>query len=238
MNLSFCSGPLTNAPLWAQPHLFQMAFFPISPEPDRNQIFARADGSAEAASSPARLRAPSRIVQSRRKQSGSRLARTGSFPRTARRGRLCNIATQTKQLRPARSAGLRNARYLAPLRFRLWRALQQAQQIRGQCRKWRAGHRTLRMYDHVPSCGYLQAVAAYDFPDSPPNPVARHRAAKLFLDAESKAAQRLFAGAEENSEVRAGAALSRAVDSIKVSAPHQPRLARKRIPRRPRAIRG
>jgi hypothetical protein len=59
------------------------------------------------------------------------------------------------------------------------------------------------MYDDVPSRGYLQAVAAHDFPDSPPNPVAHHGAAKLFLDAEPKAALGLFAGAEENGEVRA-----------------------------------
>jgi len=46
-------------------------------------------------------------------------------------------------------------------------------------------------------------MAAHDFPDSPPNPIAHHGAAKLFLDAESKPALGLFAGAEEDSEMRA-----------------------------------
>ena len=97
---------------------------------------------------------------------------------------------------------------MAPLRSCLLRtlrsarrALQQAQQFRGQRSKLGSCYGTLRMYDDVPSCGYLLAVAAHDFAGSPANAIARDRAAKLSLDAESKTALRQIIGAEEHSEV-------------------------------------
>src|SRR5215472_119207 len=58
----------------------------------------------------------------------------------------------------------------------------------------------------------------------------RRRAAKRFLDADPEAALRQFIGAKEHSEVGTRAALSGAVDRIKFTASHQPRLARKRQP--------
>src|SRR5260370_6514489 len=65
-------------------------------------------------------------------------------------------------------------------------ALQQTQQIRRQRRKLRARHRTLRVYDDVPSCGYLQPVAAHDLAQAPPDTIAQYRAAQGLLDAEAK----------------------------------------------------
>ena len=115
------------------------------------------------------------------------------------------------------------------------RAPQQPQQLLAQHRKSRARHAAFRMNHDVPSRGYLLAMAAHDFSNSAPDAIAHHRPAKRFLDAEPKAAVRQLVGAKENSEVRAGTALSRAVDTVEFAAPHEPRLARKIQP--PRAIR-
>jgi hypothetical protein len=76
------------------------------------------------------------------------------------------------------------------------------------------------VYDEIPSCGYLQPVAAHHFAQSPPDTIALHRAAKRLFDAEPKPALRLFVGAEENCEVGTRAALSGAVDSVKLRLPH------------------
>src|SRR5437899_11340175 len=89
---------------------------------------------------------------------------------------------------------------------------------------------SLRVYDHVPSRGYLHSVAAHDLAQPPPDPIAHYRAAQGLLDAESETALWQFVGAKKNCEVGTRTALSGAVDSIKFSAPHQPRLARKPIP--------
>jgi hypothetical protein len=107
---------------------------------------------------------------------------------------------------------------------------QQPQQIRGQRRKLGSRHRTLRVYDDVPSCGYLQPVAAHDLTQTPPDTIAHYRAAQGFLDAEAESALRQFVGAEKNGEVGTRTALSGAVHSIKLSASHQPRFARIQIP--------
>src|SRR5229473_7264601 len=65
VNLSFCPGALTSAPQSSElsVRLNWLASLPISPEPGRNQICARADGSAAAASVQAKRRAPRRSVQ-------------------------------------------------------------------------------------------------------------------------------------------------------------------------------
>jgi len=84
--------------------------------------------------------------------------------------------------------------------------------------------------DDVPSCGYLQPVAAHYLAQAPPDPIAHYRAAQSFLDAEAEAALGQFVGAKENCEVGTRTALPCAVDGIKLSAPHQPRFAREPIP--------
>src|SRR6266850_2961549 len=256
VNLSFCPGKLTNAPHSGQrqsggqespPHLLRLTCFPISPEPGRIRIFARAVGSATAAVPPAKLRAPLRSVQSLRTHSANTSARIGSSPQTESISRLCSIAAQIVPRAQPRSAGFAGARYLEPLLVGLWRALQQSQQIRRQRGKLRARHGALRVYDDVPSCGYLQPVAAHHFAQTPPDTIAHHRAAKRLFDAEPKPAPRLFVGAEKNCEVGTRAALTGAVDGVKLRLSHQPRLARKRCPSRlrtgrshgtPRFIRG
>src|SRR5260370_12002391 len=68
--------------------------------------------------------------------------------------------------------------------------------------------------------------------------IAPYRAAQGLLDAEAKTALRQFVGAKKNCEVGTRAALSGAVDGVKFSAPHQPRLARKQIPVRTRTAPG
>jgi hypothetical protein len=73
-------------------------------------------------------------------------------------------------------------------------------------------------------------MAARDLSQAPPYTIAHHRAAQRLFDAEAKAALGQFVGAEEDSEVGTRTAFSSAVDSIKFSAPHQPRFARKRCP--------
>jgi hypothetical protein len=70
-------------------------------------------------------------------------------------------------------------------------------------------------------------MAAHDLANPPPNTIAHHRAAERFLDAEAEAGLRQSIGAKENSEVGTRAALSGAVHGVKISAPHQPRVARK-----------
>jgi hypothetical protein len=133
---------------------------------------------------------------------------------------------------------------MVPLRVRIRRAFQQTQQIRRQRRKLRVRDRTLRVNDDVPSCGYLQPVAAHDFAQAPPDPIAHHRTAQGLLDAEAESALRQFVGAEENCEVETRTALSSAIDRIKLSAPGQfthfggPRFERKQIPMRTRSAGG
>jgi len=54
-------------------------------------------------------------------------------------------------------------------------------------------------------------MATHDFAQTPPDTIARHRAAKRFLDADPEAALRQFIGAKEHSEVGTRAALSEIV---------------------------
>src|SRR5467141_2067973 len=124
VNLSFCPGKLTNAPHSGQrqsggqespPHLLRLTCFPISPEPGRIRIFARAVGSATAAVPPAKLRAPLRSVQSLRTHSANTSARIGSSPQTESISRLCSIAAQIVPRAQPRSAGFAGARYLESL---------------------------------------------------------------------------------------------------------------------------
>src|SRR6266513_1354635 len=107
--------------------------------------------------------------------------------------------------------------------------------------------RTLRVYDDVPSCGYLQPVAAHHLAQAPPDTITHYRATQGLLDAEAKTALRQFVGAKKNCEVGTRTARSGAVDGIKFSAPHQPRFAPKPFPaptptrrgqQAPRTIRG
>src|SRR5712692_3366217 len=96
VNLSFCRGALTSAPQGAEllVQLNSMASLPISPEPGRNQICARAAGSEVAASVPAKRRAPRQIVQLPRRRSANTSAQSGSFPRIGSTNMLCKIAAQ------------------------------------------------------------------------------------------------------------------------------------------------
>src|SRR5258708_3131725 len=235
VNLSFCPGTLTSTPQFSRLclQLNSLASLSISPEPGHIQICAKVDGSAAAVSIPAKSHALRQIVQSPRRHSANKSAQSDSFPQTKLIGRLCRIAAQTAL--PAQEGISR------PLR-----ALQHAHQIRRQRRKLRARYRTLRVNDNVPSCGYLQPVAAHDLAQSPPDPIAHYRTAQSLLDAEAESALRQFIGAEKNCEVGTRTALSGAIDGIKLSAPHQPHFARKQIPVRtpargprvPRTIRG
>src|SRR5260370_8845408 len=153
VNLSFCPGALMSAPWGAKllVHSHSSASLPISPVPGRNQICARADGSAAAVSIPAKSRVSRQIAQSPRRHNANTSARSGSFPRTEWTGKTCRIAEQAGPSSPANAAGSMGARYIVPLLVRVRRALQQAQQIRRQRRKLRACHRTLRVNDDVPS---------------------------------------------------------------------------------------
>jgi len=82
----------------------------------------------------------------------------------------------------------------------------------------------------VRAANSARAAELFGCMTTPPDPIAYYRAAQGFLDAEAESALRQFVGAEENSEVGTRTALSGAVDSIKFSAPHQPRFARIQIP--------
>src|SRR5260370_8174015 len=222
VNLSFCPGALTSAHKVSRlsSQLNSLASLPISPEPGHIQICARADGSAAAVSIPAKSRALLQIVQSPHTHSANTSAQSGNFPQTKPTSTLCRIAAR---------ATLHAREWI----FRSLHALQQTQQIRCQRRKLRARYRALRVNDDVPSCGYLQPVAAHHFAQAPPDPIAHYRAAQSLLDAEPESALRELVGAEENCEVGTRTALSGAVDSSKLSAPHQPRFARKQTPLRP-----
>jgi hypothetical protein len=70
-------------------------------------------------------------------------------------------------------------------------------------------------------------MAAHDFPHAPPDAIAHHRATQCLLDAESKAGVRQLVRAKKNGEVGIRAAFPGAVYGVEVSAPQQPRLARK-----------
>src|ERR1700732_2779083 len=107
------------------------------------------------------------------------------------------------------------------------RTRHEAQQVRRQRRKLRLRHIALRVYDDVPSCRYIKRMAAHDFPPAPPDAIAHHRATQCLLDAESKAAVRQLVRAKKNGEVGIRAAFPGAVHGVEVSAPQQPRLARK-----------
>src|SRR5215469_16536786 len=111
---------------------------------------------------------------------------------------------------------------------RLPGALEQPQQFCLQLGKRRFADRAPRVNHDVPSCGYLAPVAANHFAQTPPDAVAHHRAAERLLNADAKAALWQFVGAQENCEVGTRAAPSGAVHGVKLAAPHQPRLTRKR----------
>src|SRR5882672_3445723 len=148
--------------------LHSLASLPISPEPDRNQICARAAGSAASVAIPAKSLAPRQTVQSPGRRIANTSARSGNFPRPRSTSKLCRSAARTTprvQEWMSRPLG----------------ALQQAQQIRRQRRKLRSRHRTLRVNDDVPSCGYLQPVTAYNFAQTPPDTIAHYPAAQAFL---------------------------------------------------------
>src|SRR5712692_3343112 len=218
VNLSFCPGALTSAPQFSRlsPLLNSLASLPISPEPGHIQICARADGSAVAVSIPAISRALRQIVQSPRRHSANTSAQSGNYLQTRSTSRLYRIA--------ARATPHAQEWVSRPLH-----ALQQPQQIRCQRRKFRVRYQILRVYNDVPSCGYLQPVAAHDLAQAPPDTIAHYRPAQSLLDAEAESALRQFVGAEENCEVGTRTALPGAVDSIKLSPPHQPRFARIQI---------
>jgi len=72
-------------------------------------------------------------------------------------------------------------------------------------------------------------VAAHDLAQTPPDTIAHYRVAQGLLDAEAETALRQCVGAKKNCKVGTRTALSGAVDSIKLSAPHQPRFARVNI---------
>src|SRR5882762_9582063 len=97
VNLSFCPGALTSAPQSSElsVRLDWLAFLPISPEPGRNQICARADGSAAAASVQAKRRAPLQSVQSPRTHSANTSVGIGNFLRTRSINTLCRTAART-----------------------------------------------------------------------------------------------------------------------------------------------
>jgi hypothetical protein len=78
-------------------------------------------------------------------------------------------------------------------------------------------------------------MAAHDFPHAPPDAIAHYRATERLLDAEPKAGVRQLIRAKKNGEVGIRAAFPGTVYGVKLSAPHQPRLARKI--QAPRAIR-
>jgi hypothetical protein len=79
-------------------------------------------------------------------------------------------------------------------------------------------------------------MAAHDLANSPPDTITHYRATQGLLEAEAKAALRQLIRAKENSEVGTRAALPGAVHGVKLSAPHQPRFARKlQAPRASRA---
>src|SRR5712664_1410698 len=169
VNLSFCPGALTSAPQFSKLslQLNWSASLPISPEPGHNQICARADGSAAAVSIPAKPRAPRQIVRSPHRHSANTSAQTGNFPRTKSTNTFCRVETQTARasLPHVSAQGLHRPFVCCngdPLN-----ALQHAQQIRRQRCKFRLRHRTLRVYDDVPSCRYLQPVVAHDLAQAP-----------------------------------------------------------------------
>src|SRR6266404_169706 len=119
VNLSFCPGKLTNAPHFGQrqsggqespPRSLRLTCFPISPEPDRIQIFARGDDNAAAASIPATRRGPGRNVQSLRTHTENTSARIGSSLQTESTNRLCRIAAQIARLARSRFAAFAWAR--------------------------------------------------------------------------------------------------------------------------------
>src|SRR6202158_687431 len=108
VNLSFCPGALTSAPQSSElsVRLNLLASLPISPEPGRTQICARAEGSAAAASVQAKRRAPLQSVQWPRRHSANTSVRIGNFPRTRSTNTLCRTAARST-LREQEWIGLR-----------------------------------------------------------------------------------------------------------------------------------
>lgn len=67
---------------------------------------------------------------------------------------------------------------------------------------------------------------AHHFADAPPHAIAHYGLAERLLDTESEARLRQIVRAKEHREVGTRAAFSRSINRIKVTAPHQPCLAR------------
>src|SRR5438552_8549314 len=96
VNLSFCPGAFMSATQDVKllMRVNSLASLPISPEPSRNQICARADGNAAAASTPAKSPARRQIVQWPRRHSANTSVQSGSFPQTELTNTICRIAAQ------------------------------------------------------------------------------------------------------------------------------------------------
>jgi len=70
-------------------------------------------------------------------------------------------------------------------------------------------------------------MPAHHFPNAPPHAITHYGIAQRLLDTESEARLRQIVGAKEHREVGTGAAFSRSINRIKVTAPQHPRLSRK-----------
>src|SRR6266705_4422433 len=113
VNLSFCPGALMSAPQSSElsVRLNLLASLPISPEPGRNQICARADGNAAAASVQAKSRAPRQTFRCPGRHSANTSVRIGNFPRTRSTNTFCRTAAR---------AAPRAQEWIAP-HFAWWR---------------------------------------------------------------------------------------------------------------------
>src|SRR5262249_44190177 len=159
------------------------------PEPGRNRIFLRRDGSARGASCRATCRAGRRSVRWLRRRIVSRWVRSDRLRQRVRRGRTGSSAAQ-KELREQPGTALD---------ARSW-SFQQLQELCRQSSRRRRRHIGLGVNDDVPSCGYLLAVQANHFANAPANAIAHYRAAESALDAETEAALWQIVRFRENGE--------------------------------------
>src|SRR2546422_1533020 len=181
---------------------------------------AQTDGSGEGASAPATRPARRRGPRSLHTRTASRKDRNGKSPSSAAKetpGRNEARAMPRGCPHHAGSAPSRKARGSPALR--LCCRLEQAQQLGRQHRKLRAGHRTPRVNDDVPSRRYLRKILPQDSADAPLDAIAHHRAAHRLFHADSQAAVPEAVGPREGRELRARAPPPAAIYRFELRAP-------------------
>jgi hypothetical protein len=97
----------------------------------------------------------------------------------------------------------------------------QAQQLPCQRGEFRRGGRAARVNHNVPSWSNLLSVQPNNFPETPPDAIARHGGAQRLFDAPSEAADAQTIGAQKDRELAARLTAAGAIDRVVIASANQ-----------------